>query len=249
MERSFLMVAALVICGCGLHRQAQPSTEANAGTTQRALEEARAKRDDEAERTRGETLLRQQVVSEAASRVGRSLRQVRPRVPDDCSGLVRVALRAAGAEPLLVAARPGDNATTALWREASAAQLTGRGPPRPGDLVFFRDTYDRNRDGKRNDGLTHVGVVESVSEEGVVIHRGGRGVARGRLDPVRPALTHDQSGNRINDYVRRPDGTKGPRLAGELFVGYADARVWLEPLLAAGQEVAGSSRPPSAPRH
>jgi probable lipoprotein NlpC len=35
----------------------------------------------------------------------------------------------------------------------------------PGDLVFFHNTWDFNRDGFPNDPLTHVGVVESAERD------------------------------------------------------------------------------------
>ncbi len=98
------------------------------------------------------------------------------------------------------------------------------GAPRPGDLFFFEETYDRNRDGRRNDGLTHIGVVERVEPDGVVtfIHRGGKGIARARLFLPEPE-THWRKETRevLNDYLRRPSRTLRAYLTGELFVGFA----------------------------
>ena len=181
--------------------------------------------------------LREQVVQTAQGYVGlSSLRRVTRRVPDDCSGLVRLVFGQVGFEPQLTHARRRDNATTALWREAEARGLVHFDVPRPGDLVFFRETYDRNRDGRRNDGLTHVGIVEEVAEDGVVtfIHRGSKGVVRGRLDRSRPSVRHDDAGQVVNDFIRAPDRTRGPRLTGQLFAGYAHAEVWLAPVVASG---------------
>ncbi len=77
--------------------------------------------------------------------------------------------------------------------------------PRPGDLVFFRNTYRK--------GLSHIGIVDSV-EDGTVtfVHRANKGIMRSRLDLRRP---HDRS---RNDILR-----KGPPrgLAGELVSGFA----------------------------
>jgi hypothetical protein len=70
--------------------------------------------------------------------------------------------------------------------------------PSPGDLVFFKETWDRNRDGKMNDGLAHVGVVESIDTDGTVtfVHRSGSGMTRARLNLDAPL-----DGSR-NDFLR-----------------------------------------------
>ena len=42
---------------------------------------------------------------------------------------------------------------------------------------LFRDTYDRNRNRRRDDDLTHVAIVESVASDGTItlVHKGGEG--------------------------------------------------------------------------
>ena len=40
--------------------------------------------------------------------------------------------------------------------------------PQPGDLVFFRDTSDVNNNGRPDDGITLVGVVERVERSRAV---------------------------------------------------------------------------------
>jgi hypothetical protein len=95
--------------------------------------------------------------------------------------------------------------------------------PRPGDLVFFRETYDRNRDGERNDGLTHIGVVEAVAKDGTVtfIHRGGGGVKRSVMNLKRPDARGDKRSGYFNDWLRRSSDADRAYLTGELFAGYA----------------------------
>src|SRR5271154_4967259 len=67
--------------------------------------------------------------------------------PDDCSGLVEGIYASVGV-PLQGAAQRGDNGVTGLYRYAQArGRIFASGVPAPGDLVFFRDTYDQNRDG------------------------------------------------------------------------------------------------------
>ena len=164
----------------------------------------------------------QRVAQRASGLVGASL--ANHRVPDDCSGLVRLAYQAVGVELLSHGTRPGENAASAMYRRAQKAGALHRKRPQPGDIVFFRETYDRNRDGLRNDGVTHVGVIESVTREGTVVfvHRGGQGVARARMN-LRHPKRGATGGHVFNDYLRRAEDGQGARLTGELFVGYASS--------------------------
>ena len=155
----------------------------------------------------------------------RSLKRVARHVPDDCSGLVRTSYESAGIDLVSGGFRPGENAVSAIWRLARRAGALHRRAPRPGDLVFFRETYDRNRDGRRNDGLTHIGVVETVRADGTVtfIHRASRGVTRSKLNPRKPRLFRTERGETLNDYLRPKSKRLRAYLTGELFVGYAAA--------------------------
>lgn len=146
-----------------------------------------------------------------------SLRRVSSRYPDDCTGLVRVAAEPEGVVLFDDNARASDNGVTAIWRRARAAGALHKRRPRPGDLVFFRETYDRNRDGRRNDGLTHIAVVESVAPDGTVtfVHRGGKGVSRSRMNLKAPR------DKKRNDYLRSADRRTRAYLTGELFAVYA----------------------------
>lgn len=123
-------------------------------------------------------------------------------------------------------ARPQDNGVTAMWRGAkSNGALVKRGALHSGDLVFFKETYDRNRDGRRNDGLTHVGIVEEVLKDGTVVflHRGGKGVARSRFHPSAPSVRYASDGAVINDYLRAKSSKLRAYTAGELWAGGASA--------------------------
>jgi cell wall-associated NlpC family hydrolase len=161
------------------------------------------------------------VARRAAALVGVPLRS-QPKVPDDCSGLVRLAYQSVGIELLSHGTLPGENAVSAMYRRAQRAGALHRRTPRPGDLIFFRETYDRNRDGERNDGLTHVAVIEAVEKDGTVVfvHRGGSGVKRSRMNLRLPAK-HRVEGRILNDYLRRAEGEQRARLTSELFSGYA----------------------------
>jgi len=94
--------------------------------------------------------------------------------------------------------------------------------PLAGDLVFFENTYDRNRNGRADDGVTHVGLVEEVRPDGAVVflHRGGRGVARAVLDLRAPSASRGADGIPRNSRLRAQSRDGEPSLAGELFAGF-----------------------------
>ncbi|WP_395849386.1 CHAP domain-containing protein [Cystobacter fuscus] len=162
------------------------------------------------------------VAQRATGLVGASLSSY--HVPDDCSGLVRLAYQSVGVELLSQGTRPGENAASAMYRRAQAKGALHRKAPQPGDVIFFRETYDRNRDGLRNDGVTHVGVIESVARDGTVVfvHRGGKGVGRARMN-LRHAGHQGTGGRVLNDYIRKAEQGDRARLTSELFVGYASS--------------------------
>jgi hypothetical protein len=181
------------------------------------------------------------VAQRAGELVGVPLRTSAPDLPDDCTGLVRAAWRVIDVA-LMAEAEPGDSGVQALWHfaERHHAVLTpcdlgvqsgcvGRAGAtlEPGDILFFRETYDRNRDGVFNDGLTHVAIVETVAEGGTItyVHRGGSGVSRARLNLLHP-LEHTAQGATLNDYLRPRSRLSEAVLGSELFAGAAHAR-WL----------------------
>lgn len=145
------------------------------------------------------------------------------RYGDDCTSFVQAVYAPLGVN-LMSAGRPGDNGVTAMWRFAAEhGRIFEGGRPLPGDLAFFRETYDLNRDGRANDGLTHIGVVEGVEADGtvLVIHRVARGVVRYRMNLSHPKQVKTSQGKRLNDWLRTETPGSRPRLTAELFAGFA----------------------------
>ncbi len=165
----------------------------------------------------------ERAVWRAKSYVGlRSLATVSTTVNDDCSGFTQLAYRKPGLSLLPEQVFPGENGVKAIYRKAVALG-TVRETPRPGDMVFFRDTHDRNKDGKLNDGLTHIGVVERVGDDGTVtfVHKAGGWVKRGRFNLAHPDARKDEKGRVLNDWLRRKDKRNRGYLTGELVAGFA----------------------------
>jgi hypothetical protein len=170
------------------------------------------------------TARREDVLATARELVGSRKVKVAGRTwPEDCTGFVEGVYARAGVS-FRGAGVAGDNGVTALYRYArDHGRVFTRGKPKPGDLVFFRETYDQNRDGRRNDGLTHVGLVDEVASDGtvVVIHRVKRGVVRYRMNLAKPSLRRDpRTGEVLNDMLRVPGAGKMPVLTGQLFASY-----------------------------
>jgi cell wall-associated NlpC family hydrolase len=180
---------------------------------------------------------RETVLSTARALVGKPQVKVGGRTyPSDCTGLVEAVYAQAGLS-LKSVSKPGDNGVTALYRYAlNNGRVYNGGKPLPGDLVFFRETYDQNRDGRRNDGLTHVGIVDQVDTNGTVtvIHRVKRGVVRYRMNLSQPKVSKDpNTGKILNDTLRAPGAGKTFALTGQLFAAYASVLPSPKPVVVA----------------
>lgn len=109
----------------------------------------------------------------------------------------------------------------AVQREGSIYHTT---QPVVGDLVFFHNTYDANRDGRNNDWYTHVGLVEQVSSDGSIVvlsYRRGA-VVRDMMNLKHPHAV-EENGRMVNASLRekrRDDAEYTQYLAGELFAGF-----------------------------
>lgn len=177
----------------------------------------------------GELALR--LVSRAEASLGRTgpFTAGGEQFPADCSGYVASVFQAEGLplRRLMEQAAPRETSGVAAAYQAALAfgvVFGGGGEwPRPGDLVFFHDTYDRNRNGLLDDPFTHLGIVERVEDGSVTfLHRAGRGVVRGTLTLDRPVEARDAGGRELNSVLRdkHPRIAGAPALSGELFQGY-----------------------------
>jgi len=169
------------------------------------------------------------------------------RLPTDCSGYVRALYARAGVD-LFSEGRRADNGVRAIvrWVEIHGV-LHRQKVPDPGDLVFFDNSYDRNGDGRLNDPLTHVGLVEEVLADGtaLIVHATNHGIVREPMNLLRPHQTAGEDGRTINAPLRRKgrsDSPYTPHLMSELFAGFG--RVLPQP----GISRAAAPSPPSTRR-
>jgi hypothetical protein len=81
--------------------------------------------------------------------------------------------------------------------------------PKPGDIIFWDDSYDKNEDGKANDGLTHMGMVVAVSGEGditYVHHNYRKGIVFAQMNLLDPDNPERNAPMRMRSLGHTPDG-------------------------------------------
>lgn len=186
------------------------------GRERRAERRARRRQDDVA----------QEIVDAAIHFIGKAtLRCGGETYRYDCSGFVNAAYARAGLDL-------GLRNTAALYELAQQSGVHHRRKtPRPGDVVFFDNTYDRDRDGRNNDPLSHVAIVERVDTDGTatLIHNGSsKGVSRIVMNLHHPDERSSPDGKPWNSLLRAQT-KKDPRntryLTGELWAG--NASFWM----------------------
>jgi hypothetical protein len=149
------------------------------------------------------------------------------RVPDDCAGVARAVYLEQGIDLYADAGNDSTaNGVRLIYSHVRQHGMVHYGPiPNPGDLVFFDNTWDLNGDGRLNDPLTHIGIVERIEPDGTVvfISRVTDTVERYRLNLSLPHVHKTAEGRVLNDYIRRKrtmDPEETGRLTGELFAFY-----------------------------
>ena len=133
----------------------------------------------------------------------------------DCSGFVTAVYHKVGV--------PLSGSTKTMYALAKEKR-SWRRKPQVGDVAFFDNTHDRNKNGRFDDPLTHVAVVEYIEPNGrmTLIHLGNKGVKRMYMNLQRPNVYKDKNGDIQNTYLRyrKSKKDKTPRLAGQLSNGF-----------------------------
>jgi cell wall-associated NlpC family hydrolase len=161
------------------------------------------------------------VLDAARAHLGRSTVRVRGRAfATDCSNFVRGMFWATGIDLMSEGSGNDRNGVRAIFRYVERhGQIHFDKVPQKGDLVYFDNTWDMNGNGRLDDRLTHVGIVEQVGEGGTlqIIHSSNHGIVREPMNLLRP---HDASVNA----ALRPKGLRDPaatpHLMAELFAGF-----------------------------
>ena len=172
---------------------------------------------------------RKAIVQTASKLVGaRTITSNGRRIAYDCAGVTRAVFLAHGidlydGEPSSVDA----NGVRIIHAHIQQEGTFHQGPvAHPGDLVFFDNTWDFNRDGKVNDPLTHIGIVERQDPNGTVIFisRVADAIERYHMNLSQPHVHKTSDGRVLNDYLRRKnvaDPADTGYLSGELFAQFA----------------------------
>lgn len=168
------------------------------------------------------------IVQTASKLVGAIAIQVNGKwIAYDCAGVTRAIFLAHGID-LYASGSPDAkaNGVRLIHHHIRRHGKFHQGPiVRPGDLVFFDNTWDYNGDGIVNDPLTHVGIVERQEEDGTVvfISRVAGAIQRYRMNLALPHVHRTAEGRILNDYIRRKDSDDPANtayLTGQLFTAF-----------------------------
>ncbi|MCF7929622.1 MAG: CHAP domain-containing protein [Spirochaetales bacterium] len=129
--------------------------------------------------------------------------------PLDCTGVVMAIYWYAGIDITKDFSRYQGNGVRRLYMSLrERGLLYDPAAPQIGDIIFWDNTYDRNRDGKWNDELTHVGMVVRVYNNGTVDyihHNYVKGVVLERMTlnyPDTHILEHNDKNYLLNSQLR-----------------------------------------------
>ncbi|MFW6363401.1 MAG: NlpC/P60 family protein [Spirochaeta sp.] len=155
----------------------------------------------------------------------------------DCTGVVQAIYYSAGIDLIAPLGAYSGNGVVRLHSYLADEQLVHGGREAlPGDLIFWDNTYDRNKSGRPDDKLTHVGMIVSVEDNGdiqYIHHNYARGIVIEYMNLQTPEVhSRIEDGNTVivNSFMRArsaPDYDK--TLSGELINSLAQAYLLGDP--------------------
>ena len=151
--------------------------------------------------------------------------QAKPRLMSrkDCSGYIESILTQLNFKPFeFASSHPQAEYGVRLiynFMERVGRVFTNRQQPQIGDFIFFSMTYDKNRNRKYDDELTHMGIIQTIDNDQTIsfLH-----LIRGKVIASKVNLTKPNDTN-VNDYIRRElhgHNQSAPKLTSELFSGF-----------------------------
>ena len=209
-----LMLVAL-LSGCAGHRGLRiPGPTANVGSDGYAYVPPEVEETEHLEPASAGTRRGRRVARAAETFLGKKRMTVSgTKYRYDCSGMVCAAHVKAGMN-----LRGNTRSMYEHARETGVFHKRKR--PDVGDVAFFDNTWDRNKNGRRDDDLTHIAIVEKVERDGTItlIHLGNSGITRLVMNLKHPSHKVSAQGKPWNSVLRNQK--KGKRLTGELFSGF-----------------------------
>ena len=144
----------------------------------------------------------------------------------DCSGVVAAIYYYAGIDLQAYYSDYTGTGTERIYKALKDRNLLHTSwQPEPGDIIFWDNTYDRNRNRKANDYLTHMGMVVSRDRHGNIVyvhHNYSRGIVFEHMN-IRHKNVHTRIVRGETIIVNSPMRKKGSpsasagTLSGELF--------------------------------
>ena len=111
------------------------------------------------------------------------------------------------------------NGVELIWKYCKKhGKVFIRKAPKAGDIVFFDNTHDRNKNRKYDDYFTHVGIVVKVDSDKTIhyIHKATSGIKISKLNMVYENKRRNGK-KEVNSYLRRSGKY---RLSGQLVRGF-----------------------------
>ncbi len=169
-----------------------------------------------------EEVNRIRIAERAKELVGvKNLKEISKYYRNDCTGFIVGLYRELGYNITLRNPGRGYTLSQILYinlRERGLIYF--RGDPKRADIVFFRGTtnYSGNR-------ISHVGIVSDIFYDHTVqiIHYGSKGVAKIRMNLLKPHIHKLPDGRIINDFIVKKGKIRSNRLlSAEHFSGYGN---------------------------
>jgi hypothetical protein len=177
------------------------------GSAARADQDGRIERTDLANRSGGLSQTQRDLIAAADELLASQNFLVEGyRYPYDCTGTVLAIYAMAGINLVDYFPQYTGGGVTRLYGIATDRNLFYDADlPAPGDLIFWDNTYDKNGDKLWNDELTHVGMVLSVSPDGIVEyihHNYSKGEVKAKMSLLEPDVYQAADGTLVNSPMR-----------------------------------------------